>query len=149
MDITAEKCRAAAEVLRAAAERMKDRQRFEICAQCLDLMASSDWRLDGDKMLTGTFVQEAGSLLEDIVASAGQQDNDIDALCFTITECLAVIFRERVLCRPDGQARDIEARLFEYFENSKDWSPNDGNLVTYFYYTKLPSSLASARAGTL
>lgn len=141
MDITAEKCRAAAEVLSEAAERMPEQQRFALCAQCLELMAREDWRPGDYQPLVKPFIDEAGALLSAIAAMRGQTADEIGDCCFELVECLAVIFRERALRRPDAQFQALEKLLLDYFEGCGHWRPDDATLVSHFYYTLLPSSL--------
>lgn len=142
MNITAETCRAAAAVLRKAAQQMPQQALFELCADCLDCMTVNEgWARAEYQPLARPFIDEAAALLGTIASAGGKDPGQLGDLGFALLECLAVIFRERSLRGVEDDPEPLAVNLLSYFEGCGHWPADDTTLVSLFYYTLLPYSL--------
>lgn len=57
--------------------------------------------------------------------------------CFSLLECLATFFREKVL-RHKAEPAPMENSLLTHFERSGEWNPTDDSLVSRWYWLELP-----------
>lgn len=141
MLLPAERRRSAAAVLQDAAQRMPELRHIHICRQCRDLLDDEDWESHRGRLLSSNFIEEFFiqiTMLADMGDSDPKQVND---LCFSLIECMVVIYRELTLLRPETLMKDQVKILFDYFENSGHWNREDETLVNHFYYRLLPESL--------
>ncbi|SDF03741.1 hypothetical protein [Desulfovibrio legallii] len=56
-----------------------------------------------------------------------------------LLECLSIFFRLRQTLEPSRTPAPAEQRVQAYFERSGLWNPEDGNLVSQWYWRRIPA----------
>ncbi len=74
--------------------------------------------------------------VKEFFAAVPEADNSHES-CFSVFECLAIIFREKALRDPQSMLKEEKAVL-EYFENSGNWSQEEPTIATTWYWDRLP-----------
>lgn len=87
---------------------------------------------DGCIMRDNPFLQELGEILAHLDAENR----------FSLLECLIILLREKEL-RRSGRT-DEEGRVLRYFEQSGEWAPDDGTLISLWYWVRLPQTCTHA-----
>lgn len=136
-------CRKAAVVLEAAFKTAPAPQLMQICAGCLYEIADSGPSYTPDIHVGLAFLSQAEKIIQALYTADSASPELLHDLAFELVECFAVIAKENSL---NGSARDAtaaQAEVMRYFEESGEWSPNDGTLVTQYYYLRIPDAKLS------
>lgn len=75
--------------------------------------------------------------LREFFAIAENKDVSCES-CFSLIECIVIFFREKALRIPHAAPAPEEEKLLRHFENSGEWEPVDGTLVSWWYWAELP-----------
>ena len=62
--------------------------------------------------------------------------------CFSLFECMVILFR-MCQCARGGETSPLARDLLRYFEECGEWRPNDGTLVSEWYWRRIPGAAAS------
>lgn len=96
----------------------------------------------GNAQITAEFLAELACCLGELGEALRARDGgDVFDNCFQLVEIICVLLRETFLVT--GQASPVAMRLFDFFENSGQWTPADDTLVAELYYITLPAAYAA------
>jgi len=133
-------CLQAASILAQNAPASYEPDQMFLCSHCLEAEAA-----DGSPMDTPhvglPFYNEGEKLIQSICGKSGQDVYALQDCTFSLIECFAVILRERSLANPAQQLPPAQRKVLSYFENCGHWHPDDGTLVSQFYYKDIPEKI--------
>ena len=136
-------CLHAAMLMETAGASAPDPELLGLCANTLRELAGEDRNSAAGLKLTMPFLLEANRILQLLCVNFTSQPQLLHDRAFALLECMAVITKERSLNKRKTKILPAQAALMRYFESSGQWSRDDGTLVSDYYYTKIPASLAN------
>lgn len=140
-------CRKAAAILEAASQGSPSSQLMLLCARCLYEIAESGPRSIHNIHVGFPFLSEAERKIRTLCAAGSLPPELLYDLAFELVECFAVIAKENAMSKGARRVSPAQAEVMRYFEESGEWAPDDGTLVTQYYYL-LISNEDPARTAT-
>lgn len=132
-------CRKAAAILEAASQDSPSSQLMLLCARCLHEIAKSGPGCVHSIHVGFPFLTEAERTIRKLCAAGSLPPELLHDLAFELVECFAVIAKENALSTGARRISPAQAEVMRYFEESGEWAPDDGTLVTQYYYLLLPN----------
>lgn len=86
-------------------------------------------------------VRHSSSFLQEFFHYIENKDISEEA-CFSLFECIAVIFREKSLCRQQHAKNPVETSVLHYFETCGEWSRTDNTMITTWYWNTFKNERA-------
>lgn len=132
-------CRKAAALLEAAAEESLDPDLFRLCARCLYEAAEFAPSYIHGVSVCFPFLTEAAENIKNMCKMT-QNDVELHDFVFELVECFAVIAREHVRNKGTQHILPAQVEVMRHFEDCGEWTPEDGTLITHYYYKLLPDA---------
>lgn len=139
ISLSSAECRNAAAILEAASQDSPSPQLMLLCARCLHEIAESGTDRIHDIHVGFPFLTEAERTIRKLCAASSLPPELLHDLAFELVECFAVIAKENTLVPGARRISPAQAEVMRYFEESGEWAPDDGTLVTQYYYLLLPN----------
>lgn len=130
-------CRKAAALLEAASPDAPSPRLMSLCAQCLHEAAEFGPSYIHGIQVCLPFLDEVKEKINLLCGSGSCAPDQLHDLAFELIECFAVIAKENTLHKGTQHALPAQAEVMRFFEDSGEWAPGDGTVVSHYYHTLL------------
>ncbi len=137
-------CRKAAALLDAASPDAPFPRLMSLCAKCLHEAAEFGPSYIHSIRVCLPFLDEVKEKIDLLCGAESCRPEALHDLAFELIECFAVIAKENTLTKGTQPALPAQAEVMRFFEESGEWAPDDGTMVSHYYHTLLAGDSRAA-----